>query len=56
MIQPRLSPKARELLRRLEEREAKGKASQDKPSTPGAKKGQPKTFVGLGPNPLDYLK
>lgn len=54
----KLSPKAEELLARIEAREAaaraKKKDADDK--EPDAKPSQPNAIVGLGPNPLDFLK
>jgi len=56
MNAPKLSPKAEELLRRIEAREAasKAKPAASEEREPEAEKAKPS--FGLGPNPLDYLK
>jgi hypothetical protein len=55
-MKPKLSTKAEGLLARIEAREAasKGKPAASEAKEPEANK--PKPCVGLGPNPLDYLK
>ena len=53
----KLSPKAEELLARIEAREAKRKAHQGEgvEEPPASKTKSPPAFVPLGPNPLDSL-
>lgn len=54
MSAPKLTPKAEELLRRLEARG--GKAEKPQRQTSDKDKPRPSEgFVGLGPNPLDLL-
>ena len=52
----KLSPKAEELLARIEAREATARAKKNDADgeQPEAKPSQPKAIVGLGPNPLDF--
>ena len=54
---PKLSAKAEELLARIEARDAKRKAHQDKSTeatTAPEAKAAP-SLIGMGPNPLDLL-
>jgi hypothetical protein len=53
----KLSPKAAELLARIEAREGKGKDHQGEgvEQSPASKARLSPAFVGLGPNPLDSL-
>ncbi len=55
MSAPKLTPAAFELLARIEARQAK-KARAEKLAAEAAAKREPQSFVGLGPNPLDFLK